>query len=71
MKMNRGVEAQLRAFLNSALDGSEWLASRPGHFTSGVVAPGAHLIGGWVGPRAAVEAVVPAGNGTPVVQPVV
>jgi hypothetical protein len=27
------VEVQLHAFLTSALDGGEWSASRPGHFT--------------------------------------
>jgi len=30
-----------------ALDGGEWLASRPGRFT-----PGINWIGGWVGPSA-------------------
>jgi hypothetical protein len=38
--------------LTSALDGREWLASRPGGFT-----PGTHWIGGWVGPRAVLDAV--------------
>jgi hypothetical protein len=37
-------------FLTSALVGGEWLASRPGRIT-----PGAHWIGGWVGPRACLD----------------
>jgi hypothetical protein len=39
------------SFLTSALDGSEWWASRPNRFTPGERAPGTHCIGGWVGPR--------------------
>jgi hypothetical protein len=46
---------------------------------SGVRAPGTHWIGGWVRPKAGLEAVVkkinsitePAGNWTPAIQPVV
>ena len=37
-------------FLPQALERSEWLASRPGHFT-----PSAHRTRGWVGPRAGVD----------------
>jgi hypothetical protein len=54
--------------LTSALDGGEWSASHPGLFTPRERAPGAHWIGGWVGPRAVLDAVVkkkfqaPAGN---------
>jgi hypothetical protein len=44
--------------LNSALDGDEWSASRPGRFTPKERAPGTHWIGGWVGPRAVLDAVV-------------
>jgi hypothetical protein len=44
--------------LTSALDGSEWSASRPGHFTAKEIAPGTHWIGGWVGPGAVLDAVV-------------
>jgi hypothetical protein len=33
----------------------EWTASRPGRFTPGERAPGAHCIGGWVNPRAGVD----------------
>jgi hypothetical protein len=44
-------------FLTSALDGDEWSASRPGCYTPGEVAPNTHWIGGWVGPRAGLNAV--------------
>jgi hypothetical protein len=42
--------------LTSALDGGEWSASRPGRFTPRERAPSTHWIGGWVGPRAVLEA---------------
>jgi hypothetical protein len=41
-----------------ALDGDEWSASLLGCFTPSVRAPGTHWIGGWVGPRAVLDAVV-------------
>jgi hypothetical protein len=44
--------------LSSALDGGEWLASRPGHFTPRERALGTHWIGGWMGPRAILDMVV-------------
>jgi len=44
--------------LTSALDGSEWSASRPGRFTRRESGPGTHWIGGCVGPRPGLEAVV-------------
>jgi len=44
--------------LTSALDEVEWLASHPGHFIPRERAPGIHWIGGWVGPRAGLGAVV-------------
>jgi hypothetical protein len=44
--------------LTSALDGSEWSASRPSRFTPRERAPGTHRIGGWVGSRAIQDAVV-------------
>jgi hypothetical protein len=44
--------------LTSALDGGEWSASRPGRVTTRETAPGTHWIGGWVGPRAVLDAVV-------------
>jgi hypothetical protein len=46
MKAYGGVEVYLHAFLTSALDGSEWSASRPGRFTPMERAPGTHWIGG-------------------------
>jgi hypothetical protein len=44
--------------LTSALDGSEWSASRPGRFIPRERAPGTHWIGGWAGPRAILDAMV-------------
>jgi hypothetical protein len=44
-------------FLTSALDGGDWSASRPGHFTPGERFPGNHWIGGCVGRRAGLDAV--------------
>jgi hypothetical protein len=45
-------------FLTSALDRGEWSASRSGRFAPRERAPGTHWIGGWVGPRAVLDAVV-------------
>jgi hypothetical protein len=65
--------------LTSALDGGEWSDSRPDSFTTGERAPGTHWIGGRVGPRAVLDAVVkrkipsPSRESkptTPIVQPV-
>jgi hypothetical protein len=42
--------------LTSALHRGEWLASRPGRFTPGDRVPCSRLIGGWVGPRASLDA---------------
>jgi hypothetical protein len=44
--------------LTSALDGGEWSNSRTGRFTLRERAPGTHWIGGSVGPRAVLDAVV-------------
>jgi hypothetical protein len=44
--------------LTSALDGGEWSASRPGSFTSREKAPDTHRIGGCVGPRAVLDAML-------------
>jgi len=49
----------LLAFLTSAVDGGgEWLASRPGHFTPGKRIPDTNWIGGWVGSRTDLDAVM-------------
>jgi hypothetical protein len=65
--------------LTSTLDGGEWSAKGRGRFTPGERAPGTHWIGGWMGPRAVLYAVVKRkipsprreSNGrTPIVQPV-
>jgi hypothetical protein len=65
--------------LTSSLDGGEWSASRPGRLTPRERAPGTHLIGGWAGPRAVLDAVVKrkipsprwkSNPRTPLVQPV-
>jgi hypothetical protein len=53
-----GVKVQLRHSLSSALDEGEWSASRPGRFIPRETAPGTHWIGGWVGPRAVLDAAV-------------
>jgi hypothetical protein len=45
-------------FLTLALDGGGWSAPHPGCFTPRERAPGTHWIGGWVGPRAILDAVV-------------
>jgi hypothetical protein len=44
-------------FLTLALDGDEWLATRPGHFTPVEKDPGTCWVGGCVGPRASLDAV--------------
>jgi hypothetical protein len=55
MKVYGGVDVYIHIFLTSALAGGEWSASRPGLFTVGERAPGAHWIGGWVDPRAGLD----------------
>jgi hypothetical protein len=51
-----GEEYSSYSFSTSALDGGEWLASRPGRaFTPGERNPGTHCTGGWVGPRAGLD----------------
>jgi hypothetical protein len=67
--------------LTSALDGGEWSASGPSRFTPGERVHSTHWIGGWVGPRAVLDAVVKrkkipsprrkSNPRTPIVQPVV
>jgi len=56
MKMYGGVEVYLHALLTSTLDGGEWSASRSVPFNPTVRAPVTHWIGGWVDPRAGLEA---------------
>jgi hypothetical protein len=43
-------------FLSSALVVGEWSALPSGLFTPGESVPGTHWIGGWVGPRAGLDA---------------
>jgi hypothetical protein len=43
-------------FLTSTLDVSEWSCSRPCRFTPRERGPSTHWIGGWVGPRAGLDA---------------
>jgi hypothetical protein len=49
MQTYRGVAAQLRAFLTTALDGGKWLVSRPAALPRGRN-PGIHWTGGCVDP---------------------
>jgi hypothetical protein len=53
-----GVELYLHTLLTSALDGDEWAASLPCHFTPEERVLGTHLIRGWVDPTAGLDAVV-------------
>jgi hypothetical protein len=59
MKTYGGLEVPLPAFLNSALYGGEWSASRPGRFTPPPreIIPSTHLISGWLCPTAGLDAV--------------
>jgi hypothetical protein len=41
----------------TTLYGGERSGSRPGRYTPGEKAPGTHWLGGWVGSRAALDAV--------------
>jgi len=52
------VELWLHAFLTSALDAGERSASRRGRFYPTERASGTHWIGGWLGPRSSLDAVV-------------
>jgi hypothetical protein len=79
MKVYWGVEYSSTHSLTSALDGGEWSASLPGRFTPKEIAPNTHWIGGWVGPRAVLDAMVKrkipsprqeSNPWTPIVQPV-
>jgi hypothetical protein len=49
----------MKTYLGSGdIDRGEWLASRPGRFTPTERAPGTLWLGGWMGPRASLDAVV-------------
>jgi hypothetical protein len=43
-------------FLTSALDEGKWSALCPSYFNSRGTAPTTHCMGGWVGPRAGLDA---------------
>jgi hypothetical protein len=51
------VDLWIHIFLTSALVGGEWSYLRPGLFTASEIAPGTHLIGDWVDPKAGLHAV--------------
>jgi hypothetical protein len=53
-----GAEVYLHAFLTLALDGGELSAPLPGSFTLRQRVPGTPWLGGWVGPRAVLDAMV-------------
>jgi hypothetical protein len=55
MKAYELVNVWIHIFLDSAIAGGEWSASRPGLFTHRERAPGTHWIGGWMGPRASLD----------------
>jgi hypothetical protein len=50
-------QLKLHAFFTSALDGDEWLFSRPGCSYPRGKNPGTHWIGGWVSPKAGLDIV--------------
>jgi hypothetical protein len=58
MKASREWRYNSTHYLTSELDGGEWSASRLGRFNPRERVPGTHWIGGWVGHRTGLEAVV-------------
>jgi hypothetical protein len=57
MKVYWGVEVEIHTFFEVGTRWGEWSASRPGCFTPGERTLGAHWIGGWMSPRAGLDAV--------------
>jgi hypothetical protein len=57
VKAYRGVNVYVHVVLTSNTSWRCWSALLPGPGTHGERAPGTHWIGGWVGPRAGLEAV--------------
>jgi len=51
------MDVKLHAFLATLLGEGEWSASHSGHFTPGEGALSTPRMGGWVGPRAGLDAV--------------
>jgi hypothetical protein len=51
------AEIQIHVFVMLELGEGEWPASRPGRFTPRERASDPHWIGGWLGPRAALDSV--------------
>jgi hypothetical protein len=74
VKKYEEVKVQLHAFLTLALDGDEWSASPPIHFTPREKDPGTHWTRGRLGSRASMNAVAkreyhcPCPKSNPVVQ---
>jgi hypothetical protein len=55
MEAQEGDRYSSYSFSTSALDGGEFLASRPGSALDQGNNPGAQWTGGWVGPRAGLD----------------
>ena len=58
MKAYGYEKVEFHALLNSALNGGEWLPSRPSRFTQGAKETDTHCVGDSVGPIIGLEAVV-------------
>jgi hypothetical protein len=57
MKTYCGVKLQHHSLLILALEEGEWSVSCPGRFTPVERVSSIHWVGGWVGPRAGLDAV--------------
>jgi hypothetical protein len=55
MKKYDGVDIWIHISSISTLVGSEWSASRPGHFIPEERIPGSHWIVGWMNPRTGLD----------------